>query len=168
MSKSQQMVHGDCCYMDAGAITIPEKPTWIATVAASGIVVTVYDSIRKLGGVTHYTHPIRQKGLSSPRFAAPAIVGLVRKLEAKGCKKESMEVHFYGAADNNIAPRYKSGFSQKNVEVGEEVLKKLNMSINCRDIGGRRARKIMFNSTTGETVVAKVNKVRSEDWYPLI
>lgn len=168
MSKSQQIVQGDCIHMEAGAITVPEKASWVATVAASGIVVTMYDNVRKVGGITHYTHPIRQKGLSNPRFAAPAIVGLVQKLEARGCKKASLEVHFYGAADNYIAPRYTANISQKNIEIGEEVLQKLNMKLNCKDIGGNRARKIMFNSLTGETVVAKVNKVRSEDWYPLI
>lgn len=168
MSRSQQITQGDCCYMEAGAINVPEKPVWVATVAASGIVVTIYDSIRKLGGITHYTHPIRQNGLSNPRFAAPAIVGLVQKLEARGCRKNSMEVNFYGAAENHVAPRYKIGLSKQNIEVGEEILEKLDMSLNSKDTGGKRARKIMFNPVTGETVVAKVNNVRSDDWYPLL
>lgn len=168
MSKSRQVMHGECRYVDAGSVNVPEKPMWIATVVASGVVVTIYDAIRKVGGITHYTHPIRKNGLSTARFAAPAIVGLVKKMESRGCNRSQMEVNFYGAAENNIAPRYNPGLSNKNVTVGEEVLQKLNISLTGKDIGGKRARKIMFNSETGETVVAKVNKVRSEDWYPLI
>lgn len=168
MSKSQQMLQSDCRYIEAGAINVPEKPRWVATVAASGIVVTIYDGVRKIGGITHYTHPIRSKGMSNPRFAAPAIVGLVRKLESRGCHRARMEVHFYGAAENNTCARYDGEISKKNIQVGEEVLQKLNIVLSGKDVGGIRARKIMFNSQTGETVVARVNNVRSDDWYPAI
>lgn len=153
-------------YLQPGYVSVPAEPTRLAAVAASGVVVTLYDAGRRLGGMGHYIRPIREAGLSTSVFAAPAIVALAEMLFAAGCAASELEAYIYGGAENPQARRYVPGLGRENVRIGEEVLGRLGIALTGRDVGGIMARKIVFHSTTGETVVARVERVRESDWYP--
>jgi chemotaxis protein CheD len=47
-----------------------------------------------------------------------------------------------------------------------KVLTNKQVRIISEDVGGRRGRKIVFNTTTNEIGVFKVDKLRKGDWYP--
>jgi chemotaxis protein CheD len=116
--------------------------------------------------MSHYLRPYRQSHPSTAIFAAPAIVALVRMFQTQGSSTGDIEAHLYGGAVNPHSLSYVEGLSEKNVQVGLEVLSKLEINIAGQDVGGSRARKIVFNTRTGETLVAKVDRVRETDWYP--
>ncbi|WP_045217174.1 chemotaxis protein CheD [Desulfonatronovibrio magnus] len=153
-------------YLHPGYVSVPAEPTRLAAVAASGVVVTLYDAGRRCGGMGHYIRPIRQDGLSTTVFAAPAIVVMAKMLFAAGCEAGNLTAYIFGGAENPGAGRYVPGLGQENVQVGEEVLDRLGIALTGKDVGGTMARKILFHSATGETVVARVEKVRETDWYP--
>lgn len=153
-------------FLNPGFVCVPAAPTRLAAVVSSGVAITVYDARRKRGGMSHYTQPLRHSGRSTAIFAAPSIVELIRGLLASGSRERDLEAHLFGGATNPVAVGYVQGLSEKNVEVGEELLRKLRVSVVGKDVGGSRARKILFDSVSGETVVARVERVRASDWYP--
>ncbi len=53
-----------------------------------------------------------------------------------------------------------------NLRFGYEILEKLGVKVSGSDIGGRFARKLVFYTSTGESMCAKVTDIRDEDWYP--
>ena len=153
-------------YMRPGFLCLPSQPTRLCTVIASGVAVTVYDRKQCFGGVGHYSHPLRQGTGSTPDFAAPALVGLIRMFRQAGSDLRHLETHVYGGADNPEAPGYDHGRGLLNSQIGFEILAKLGVRLSGSDIGGRFARKLIFYTGTGESMLAKVTDAPLDEWYP--
>ncbi len=153
-------------FLSAGYIYLPAEPIQICSVIASGIGLTVYDSKQKRGGMAHYLQPFRKNNSSTAFYAAPAILTLANMLLDNGATQEDLEAQIYGGAVNTEALNYTKGISENNIKVALEILDKIGLSITGQDVGGHRARKIMFHTQTGEIMVAKVDNVRESDWYP--
>lgn len=153
-------------FLNPGYVCVPPEPARLAVVAASGVAVTLYDPDNRRGGMGHYIRPIREAGFSTAMFAAPSIVTLAQMMFAAGSVPSGIEAHLYGGASNSEADGFAPELAEENVRVGEELLARMGISLAGKDVGGTRARKIIFHTATGETVVAKVERVRSSDWYP--
>ncbi len=149
-----------------GYVCVPQKATFLKAVVASGIVITLYDTVSHIGGMCYYTHAIRENNNSSPRFAAPAILSVLQLMEKGGATRQNIECYIYGGAVNEEALRFSAGASEANVRVGKEILTKAGITSYISNTGGGLGRKIIFNSGTGEAIVATVNSVRKSDWYP--
>lgn len=155
-------------FVEPGYVCVPAKPSKLAVVVSSGIAVALFDKKLKKGGIGHYVEPYRRQGLSTAMFAAPAIVSLVNMFLDHGCSKEDIEAHIFGGAENSESNRFDGKIGSENITVGLEILKKMNIKVSTRDTGGTMGRKIVFHTGTGETVVAKVERIRESDWYPRI
>jgi chemotaxis protein CheD len=155
-------------FLPAGHVRLPAKRAQLFCVAASGVAFTIFDARRRIGGMGHYLRPYRQQGFSTPLYAAPAIVALARMFLDTGSSPTDLEAQIYGGAVNPNVPRYTPGLSEDNVRVGIDLFGMLDIPVIGRDVGGSRARKIVFQTHTGESVVAKVDRVRESDWYPSI
>lgn len=153
--------------MEPGFLVVPSSPTRLCTVIASGVALTVYDRQLCFGGVGHYSHPLRRDGMSSPDFAAPALVGLIRMFLKAGSNPRDLETYLYGGADNPLAPGYDRGRGSLNSRLGLEILPKLGVRLSGSDLGGRFARKLVFYTGTGECILAKVDDPAPHAWYPL-
>ena len=153
-------------YVQPGVLCLPAKPTRLCTVVASGVAVTIFDREKRFGGMGHYSHPLRVNGESTPRFAAPALVGLVGMFTAAGSSLQDLETFIYGGSENPDIPGFDMNRGTYNLRSGLEILEKLGVRVSGSDVGGRFARKLVFYSATGESMVAKVTAIRSEDWYP--
>jgi chemotaxis protein CheD len=154
-------------FLDPGYVMVPQKQTMLCAVVTSTIAVTLFDRRRKRGGMNLYQFPRRRPGgPSTPKFACPGIVCLSRMLLSQGGSPEDLEASIFGGADNPDAAGYVPDLHEENIRVGLEVLHKLGITDIKNNTGGTRARKLMFDSGTGETVVAETHRVRSSDWYP--
>ena len=116
----------------------------------------------------HYLHARRPRGVSNPRFAAPALASLVDLFRREGSRLEDLETFLYGGAENPDAPGFDAGRGAQNVQIGLEILDRLGVPAAGTDAGGRWGRKVAFFTATGEAVTARVTAVRAEDWYPPI
>lgn len=155
-------------FIEPGYVYMPASPTRLCAVVASGVGITMYDRRRRIGGMAHYIRPYRQKNLSTAAFAAPAITALSRFFLDTGSVAADLETHFYGGAVNPDAEGFEPGVSEDNGRIGIEVLEKLGIPLTGKDVGGERARKLVFHSGTGEIMMAKVEAVRATDWYPAV
>ncbi len=156
-------------YIKPGFICLPRKPIQLCTVVGSGIVVTIFDTKLMYGGMNYYFKPIRKSPKhSTPIYACPAIIGLTNMFLESNSNIEDLEAHIYGGASNSNADGHHDGLADENIKVALEILDKKKIKITGQDIGGRRGRKVVFNTATGESIVAKVDNIRSLDWYPSI
>lgn len=156
-------------FLEPGFVCLPGEPVCLCVVVSSGVAVTMFDREKKRGGVGHYVYPYREKSAeSTPVYACPSLVSLVRMLEESGSKLNNVEAWMYGGAANPEAPGYVENLAETNIRVGRELLEKLGVTLAGEDTGGRQGRKIVFHTGTGESVVAKVERLRQTDWYNLI
>ncbi|MDR1612525.1 MAG: chemotaxis protein CheD [Planctomycetota bacterium] len=153
-------------YLRPGNLCVPGEPARLCAVVASGVAVTIFDRERRMGGMGHYSHPKRRNGASTPVFAAPALVELVRMFKNLGSRPAELETYLYGGSDNPFVPDFDPRRSALNVRFGLEILERLGVRVSGSDVGGRFARKVVFCTATGQSITAKVLEVRSNDWYP--
>ncbi|MDJ0839135.1 MAG: chemotaxis protein CheD [Acidobacteriota bacterium] len=154
-------------FIKPGFGLVPQQPGKLWTVVGSSIAVTLFDARRRVGGMTHYSRPIRQPEYPSTAFyAAPAIVWLVRQFLQSGSEARHLEAQVYGGASSEDAPYFVPDLHHHNARVGLEILEKSGIMVSSMDVGGYRGRKIVFNTLTGESAVIKVSHIRDHDWYP--
>lgn len=153
-------------FLQPGTVCVPHDPTKIFTVVGSGVAVAIWEKQVKIGGLCHFIKPIREdKSIVSYKYALPSILGLIDQLEKKGGKLSNMEASIFGGSEKFGAKNYSHQLGIKNSDTAEEILSRKKIDIITRDIGSNRGRKIMFNTHTGESIVAKVNNLRENDWY---
>lgn len=154
-------------YLQAGHVCIPYKESLLHGVVGSGIIVTVYDHLKKIGGMGHFLKAEDDDKKEVTLYhARPSIYYLLKLFEKHGSRKINLEANIYGGAFNINHINYKKDLHKINISKTEKILKDKGIRIHSKDVGGKRGRKIIFNTFSGETVVAKVNQIRNSDWYP--
>lgn len=118
-----------------------------------------------MGGMNHFQLPYtREKQNATGRFGNVATLTLIRMMMDDGSKAKQMEAQIFGGAFN---PRLcHKNIGGENIMVARKILMKTHVRIISEDVGGEIGRKIVFNTTTNEVAVLKVDKIREGDWYP--
>ncbi|MGR3176443.1 MAG: chemotaxis protein CheD [Candidatus Anammoxibacter sp.] len=163
IEKSNVLVKlGDLCF--------PEKTNLLCAVVGAGVVITIFDTERRCGGMCYYIKPLRNNPKeTSTLFACPSIIGLLNMLLGTGSKLKYLEAQLYGGAANQKVEGYINGLGDQNVNVAKEILDLQKVRIVGTGTGGTYGRKVVFDTASGETVIAKVDNIRSSDWYlPLV
>lgn len=161
---SNRLVPGNY-FLQPGFIYLATQPTVISTVVGSCVAVCVFDSKKKVGGMNHFQFPhIRDVRYATARYGNVAVSALIRMMIDEGSKPRHLEAQVMGGAyQPEISPR---NIGQDNIRVAKSVLAKNGIRIVSEDVGGNKGRKIVFNTSTSELVVVKVDKLRQDDWYP--
>jgi chemotaxis protein CheD len=156
-------------FVEPGYIFLPLQPTLLCSVVGSGVAVTLYDRKLKIGGMNHYIRPLHgYKHPTTPLFACPAIIGLVNMMIDAGSRIEDLEANIYGGATNPNAIGFIPELGEQNVQTALFLLARKKIYLDCTDVGSRRGRKIVFNTGTGEVIVAKIDNIGIYEWYPNI
>lgn len=157
----------DRTFIKAGFGYVPATPAKLWSVVGSSMVVTLFDRSLKVGGMAHYCRPYRQHDKpSTTQYAAPALFWLIRQMMFRGAKKEHIQAQLIGGAFNKDLGDEEPDLHECNIKVGMEILRKEDLKLTTVDVGGDRGRKIMFNTATGESLIAHVANIRQSDWYP--
>jgi len=163
-------MHGDGdrlqILLPPGHVCLAPPGALLFAVLSSNVAVALFDPERRRGGMAHWARPYRNGGPSTPIFAGPALVGLTRMFESLGSPRESLRAQLFGGAENPASPRHVPGMARDNIAVGLELLAKLGLKVVHQEVGGQRGRKVVFDSSTGHSLVAEVEKLRAADWYP--
>ena len=152
-------------YLEPGYIFVATNPTSISTVLGSCVSVCLYDRKRKTGGMNHYRLPcIREKNIATANYGNVAIITLIRMMIHDGSKLKHLEAQIFGGAYNPSVS--KKDIGRENILIAKKTLARERIHITSEDVGGRKGRKIVFNTDTNEIVVLKVDRLRLSDWYP--
>lgn len=150
-----------------GYIYFSTEPTMILTVLGTSVGVTFYDRRNRVGGMNHFIQPwIQPQVQPTALYAQPAMVQLVRMMRKAGTHVDDVEAHVIGGAVPEHVSSRRAAVGQNNVDAALGLLRHFNIPVAGQDVGGRYGRKVMFNSTNGELVIAKVERIRREDWFP--
>ena len=157
----------DSSFIKPGYGFVPSEFARLWTVVGATVAVTLYDSRRGMGGMTHYCLPhLRQGQPATSLYAIPALSWLIRQFLMTGSNRADLEAQVFGGAENRDHADYRPQLHKENVQVGVDTLTKNGITISTMDVGGSRGRKVIFNCLTGESVVARVAQIRRTDWYP--
>lgn len=145
-----------------GYMIIPENPMLIYMILGSCVAVVISNRKAGVAGICHYIRP-RLPGNAQPRavYGTVAIISLIRLLLERGGSAGDLEAQVIGGSD---LPGRSLG--KENADIAVKILKKRGVHIASADVGGNKGRKIIFNTENNNLAVIKVDKIRSDDWYP--
>ncbi len=151
--------------IDPGYIYVTEEPTQISAVLGSSVAVCIYDRKRKIGGMNHFRFPsLPPKEKPTARFGDVSTHALVRMLLKEGSVSRNLEAQVFGGAHNSAVSGRNIG--RENVSVARRILGAERVRIVAEDVEGEKGRKIVYNTSTNEIALLKVDRLRQSDWFP--
>ena len=135
-----------------GELHASKKPVVIETVLGSCVAVCLYDSRERIGGMNHILLP-GEADLkhfdTSARYGINAMELLINRITALGGDRRRIVAKVFGGAQILWAVSQSNGMGRKNTEFVLEFLQMEGIDIVSQDVGGNRARKVLFHTDTG-------------------
>lgn len=155
----------DHYFLRPGYIFIPDQHQSISAVIGSGVSVCIYDRENRIGGMNLFLFPqAENKKNATAMYGDAATAALIRMMIDSGSRKEHLESQIFGGAFN--PDRMDTDIGETNIEVARKILTKYHIPVSSEDIGGKKGRKVVFNTGINEVAVLKVDSLRDEDWFP--
>lgn len=124
---------------------------YITTLLGSCVAVCLYDRRQQFGGMNHFMLPFwNGNGLASPKYGNIAIAQLVQKMENLGSNRSDLVAKIFGGASVLDIDTTLFNVGERNAEQAMAELNNLGVKIIASSVKGEKARKIIFNTFTGE------------------
>lgn len=145
-------------FLHPGQMCVSSEPCTVTTIVGSCIAVCLWDPILRNGGVTHYILAQWENvGPSSCRYGDIAIDMLVKKLAELGSYRNRLQAHIFGGACMFESLREREhSLSIMNIEIALKMLAKHNIQVLTRQVGGRKGRKVVFQTSDGSFTVKEI------------
>jgi chemotaxis protein CheD len=124
--------------------------------------ITIYDPVKKIGGMIHAMLPDigKAKTQTNPaRFVNSALKKIVEEMEKKGCSRSRLVAKVFGGAHmfSFIVSDGSLNVGQKNIEMAESVLNEMRIKIAAQETGGTFGRTIELNLDDGKVLIKTVS-----------
>ncbi|MBD3394854.1 MAG: hypothetical protein GF418_04430 [Chitinivibrionales bacterium] len=144
----------------AGEISVTQDGEALIAVLGSNVSVCVWDTAGRIAGMNNFSEPATYDAeRATARFGNVATVKLIDMIRER-CADADLEAHIFGGA----SPRDGCEAGNANVAMARSILSRRCIPVVSEDVGGRKGRKIMFDTTSGHVAVLKVHDIRKDDW----
>ena len=131
----------------------------LSTVLGSCVAVCLYDPIERIGGMNHILLPGEynmQKMTDAARYGVNAMELLINGLMKKGASRKMLQAKIFGGAAvlSTVSDMY--GMGARNIAFVQKFLDAESIPLLSSDVGGEKARKIFFNTGTGEVLLKRI------------
>jgi len=149
-----------------GELYVARTPAILRTILGSCVGVTVWSARLGAGALCHGVLPRAPARLlaalndpEGPRYVDFSIRCLARQFDALGARRDELEVKVFGGADvlpilSERADRPTVG--ALNREAAVAALAEEGLIVRASDVGGKRGRRIHFDTSTGEVRVFRL------------
>ena len=140
-----------------GELHISREPALISTLLGSCVAVTLFNYKLKCGGMNHFMLPAcPEGGTCSGKHGDYSTQMLIETMLSYDNSIKHIEACVFGGANVNDYLAFGKGIGAKNIIAAGEILKRYNIKISKKAIGGTFGRKIYFNTDTGEFDIKKI------------
>jgi chemotaxis receptor (MCP) glutamine deamidase CheD len=142
-------------YVHPGRTFVTADATPLVTVVGTGAVVCLWDNSKRVGGFAHFLLPEAGTAPPAPRYGDVALKALVAELVALGANPRTLRARVFGGCAPPISSD--SGhLGERNVAAAAAFLQAQAIPVLERDVGGKSARKIVFDPRFGSATVTRV------------
>lgn len=152
---------GEHVHLLAGQLYFGSNAARVHTLLGSCVAITLWNPVKRMGGMCHFLLPNRNRPVGAPRdarFGTESLEMLVEALQRAGTKPSDYIVHLYGGADTmpdsggikfNVGERNieqgwtlidQYGFNLENVDVGDHVPRNVSMTFPDGTVEMRRGK----------------------------
>ena len=145
-----EYIGNEITYLLPGELLATASPVKISTILGSCVAVCLFDREKKIGGMNHYLLPYNKN--NDPlrnRYGDTSLEDLLEQIIRIGAVKNHLKARVYGGSSmfGNEATGYNIG--EQNVAIALDFLRKNNIKINAIETGGKKGRKIIFDTSAG-------------------
>ncbi|MBN1181244.1 MAG: chemotaxis protein CheD [Bacteroidales bacterium] len=147
-------------FLYPAAIFVSKNPFLVNTILGSCVSVCLYDHTLKIGGINHFMLPFwNGQGLPTPKYGNIAIEKLIEKMELLGSKRFNIIAKVFGGGEviDNQTTQFNIG--ERNINLALSLLDEYKIPIIGSSLGGKKGRKIQFNTSTGEVKQKYIAKI---------
>jgi chemotaxis protein CheD len=150
-----------------GQYFVTKQPMIIATVLGSCVSACLRDPLAGVGGMNHFMLPERGGDpdshlSSSARYGAYAMEVLINHLLSLGADKRRLEAKIFGAGRVLVGV---TDIGKRNAEFADGYLKREDIRVVARDLGGTHARKVYFFPHTGRVLVKELRRLDNDTLF---
>ena len=139
-------------FLYPSSLFVSKEPYVVKTILGSCVAICIWDKRLKIGGINHYMLPTwNGNDLISPKYGNIAIEKLVDKMFSMGSRKSDIVAKVFGGADM-LEGSHGKGYmiGERNIRMAMIVLEEKGIPVVASSTGGKRGRKILFFTDTGE------------------
>jgi chemotaxis protein CheD len=140
-------------YLYPGEIFAGLQPRIVDTILGSCVAVALFDEAKRRGSINHFMLPEWNKeGKPSNKYGDIAIPEIIQKMLVMGSYKSDLKAKIFGGSEiGNFNGVFNIG--ERNILQAREILRHEQIPIVSFSVGGKRGRKVIFNSSTGEVLI---------------
>jgi chemotaxis protein CheD len=143
-------------FLHWGQIVVDTGGARLATIVGSCVAVCLWDAKRRAGGMNHYLLPdaprVRSQFDKPWSYGELALPQLVERLTALGASPQTLTAKVFGGAAITSNDDH-GGPGARNAALARSWLGERGIEIAAEDLGGRRGRKLVFDTASGEVTV---------------
>lgn len=136
-------------FLYPSALYASTEPTLVSTILGSCVAVCLWDKRLQIGGINHYMLPLwNGQGLATPKYGNIAIDRLIDRLQELGSRRTDLIAKVFGGGEViDSGTQFRIG--PRNVEIAFSRLKELSIPVVAKSVGGKRGRKLEYETATG-------------------
>jgi len=128
-----------------------KEPYVVKTILGSCVAICLWDPINQIGGINHYMLPSwNGNDLASPKYGNIAIDKLLEKMAQLGARKENLKAKIFGGGELIESGANGTLIGERNIRVARLILEEKKIPVVASSTGGRKGRKILFFTDSGE------------------
>jgi chemotaxis protein CheD len=128
-----------------------KEPYVVKTILGSCVAICLWDPHTKIGGINHYMLPTwNGNDLASPKYGNIAIDKLLERMVHLGAKRENLKAKIFGGGELLESGANGTLIGERNIRVARLILEEKKIPVVASSTGGRKGRKILFFTDTGE------------------
>ncbi|MDK2841811.1 MAG: chemotaxis protein CheD [Anaerophaga sp.] len=128
-----------------------KEPYVVKTILGSCVAICLWDPLTKIGGINHYMLPTwNGNDLASPKYGNIAIDKLLERMVHLGAKRENLKAKIFGGGELIESGANGTLIGERNIRVARLILEEKKIPVVASSTGGRKGRKILFFTDTGE------------------
>ncbi|HOV14373.1 MAG TPA: chemotaxis protein CheD [Spirochaetota bacterium] len=151
-------MHYNDFYLNPGELVFTKQPFRIKTILGSCVSVTLYDRVKKYGGMCHYMLPDSNDNHASTKYGNIAIPLLLKKFYLNHSKRHDIEAMIIGGAFILENQNEIFFIGDRNVAIAKDLLNKYHILVVHEDTKGDKGRTIVFNTLTGKLTTKRHGK----------
>ncbi|MGQ1890215.1 chemotaxis protein CheD [Thermophagus sp. OGC60D27] len=128
-----------------------KEPYVVKTILGSCVAICLWDPVTKIGGINHYMLPTwNGNDLASPKYGNIAIDKLLERMAYLGARRENLKAKIFGGGELIESGANGTLIGERNIRVARLILEEKGIPVVASSTGGRKGRKILFFTDTGE------------------
>jgi len=153
-------------FLKPGEMVLSEEPLIVTTLLGSCVAVTMFSPRHRMGAICHALLPSCRKDLpcshgqsDSGKYVECAIQLMLERFAVHGVAKSEIEAKLFGGSDMfDTSEGRTASVGRQNLEMALRLLEDQPVRLVTQDLGGKRGRKIIFHTHTGEVFLKRLRK----------